>query len=58
MLTEWGNKFPESKIKAATETGMLKSLATVEDVAEQVRTLATTKSMTGQNIILDCGIAV
>lgn len=58
LLTEWGQKFPESKIQATTEKGMLKRLATVEDVAEQVRTLATNMSMTGQNIVLDCGIAV
>ena len=58
MLTEWGQKFSQSKIKATTEKGTLKRLATVEDVAEQVRTLATNKSMTGQNIVLDCGIAV
>ncbi len=58
MLTEWGQKFPESKIKATADKGMLKRLATVEDVADQVRTLAANKSMTGQNIVLDCGIAV
>ena len=58
MLTEWGQRFSEDKIKANAEKGMLKSLATVEDVAEQVRTLATNRSMTGQNVILDCGIAV
>lgn len=58
MMTEWGQKFPESKIKATAEKSVLKRLATVEDVAEQVRTLAINKSMTGQNIVLDCGIAV
>jgi NAD(P)-dependent dehydrogenase (short-subunit alcohol dehydrogenase family) len=58
MLTEWGQQFSESKIQATTEKGILKTLATVEDVAEQVRTLATNKSMTGQNIVMDCGIAV
>ncbi|KAF7510829.1 hypothetical protein GJ744_005929 [Endocarpon pusillum] len=58
MLTEWGQRFSEDKIKATAEKGMLKSLATVEDVAEQVKTLATNRSMTGQNVILDCGIAV
>ncbi len=58
MLTEWGQRFSEDKIKAATEKGILKNLATVEDVAEQVRTLATNKSMTAQNVIVDCGIAV
>jgi NAD(P)-dependent dehydrogenase (short-subunit alcohol dehydrogenase family) len=58
MLTEWGQQFSEGQIKAISEKGMLKRLATVEDVAEQVRSLATNKSMTGQNIVLDCGIAV
>lgn len=58
LLTEWGERFPESKIKATAEKGLLKRLVTVEDVAEQVKTLATNKSMTGQNIVLDCGIAV
>jgi len=58
MMTEWGQKFPEAKVKAATEKGVLKSLATVEDVAEQVRTIVMSKSMTGQNVVLDCGIAI
>jgi hypothetical protein len=58
MLTEWGQKFPQSTIQGATEKGVLKTLATVEDVADQVRTLAVNKSMTGQNIVLDCGIAI
>ncbi|EHY55447.1 hypothetical protein HRR83_008876 [Exophiala dermatitidis] len=58
MLTEWGNQFPESKVKATTEKSALKSLATPEDVAEQIRTLVLSKSITGQNIVLDCGIAI
>jgi NAD(P)-dependent dehydrogenase (short-subunit alcohol dehydrogenase family) len=58
MMTEWGQKFPEAKVKAATEKGVLKSLATVEDVADQVRTIVMSKSMTGQNVVLDCGIAI
>lgn len=58
MMTEWGANFPESKVKATTEKSALKSLATPEDVAEQVRTLVTGKSMTGQNLVLDCGIAI
>jgi NAD(P)-dependent dehydrogenase (short-subunit alcohol dehydrogenase family) len=58
MMTEWGQKFPEARVKAATEKGVLKSLATVEDVAEQVRTIVMSKSMTGQNVVLDCGIAI
>ena len=33
MMTEWGRKFPESKVKATKEKGVLQSLATVEDAA-------------------------
>ena len=58
MMTEWGEKFPESKVKATTEKSALKRLADVDDVAEQVRSLAMSKSITGQNIVIDCGIAV
>jgi hypothetical protein len=75
MLTEWGNKFPEAKVKATTvsssnfissftcmeylltvrddkDKSALKSLATPEDVADQVKTMVLSKSMTGQNIVV------
>ncbi|KAK4497990.1 hypothetical protein PRZ48_010646 [Zasmidium cellare] len=55
LLTEWGMKFPQSKREAATNNTKLKRLATVEDVAAVVRTLALNQSMTGQNILLDSG---
>src|SRR5271155_4154082 len=58
MMTEWGSRFPEVKIKATTEKSALKNLPTTEDVADQVKTLALSKSITGQNIVLDCGIAI
>ncbi|KAF2102272.1 NAD(P)-binding protein [Rhizodiscina lignyota] len=58
MLTEWGLKFPEKKREAATNNTKLKRLPTVEDVADQVRTLALSKSMTGQNVVIDCGTTV
>ncbi|KAK5328388.1 hypothetical protein LTR93_002173 [Exophiala xenobiotica] len=58
MMTEWGNKFPEAKVKATTEKSALKSTASPEDVAEQIRTLILSKSITGQNIVMDCGIAI
>ncbi|KAK5449681.1 hypothetical protein LTS15_008756 [Exophiala xenobiotica] len=58
MMTEWGNKFPETKVKATTEKSALKSTASPEDVAEQIRTLVLSKSITGQNIVMDCGIAI
>lgn len=55
MLTEWGMRFPETKIKKAVENTKLKRLATVEDVADQVRTLILSKSVTGQNLCIDGG---
>ena len=58
MMTEWGHKFPEAKVKATRERGVLKNLATVEDVADQIRTIVMSKSMTGQNVVMDCGIAI
>lgn len=53
-----GNHFPETKIKATTEKSALKTLTTPEEVAEQIKTLVLTKSITGQNIVLDGGIAI
>ncbi|KAF2477869.1 oxidoreductase ucpA [Lindgomyces ingoldianus] len=55
MLTEWGMKFPESKREAARNNTKLKRLATIEDVADQVRTLALSRSVTGQNLCIDGG---
>lgn len=55
MLTEWGLKFPESKRQKAVENTKLKRLATVEDVADQIRTLALSRSVTGQNLCIDGG---
>nr|OQO19665.1 hypothetical protein B0A51_10974 [Rachicladosporium sp. CCFEE 5018] len=58
LLTEWGLKFPEEKIEAATQATKLKRLATVEDVADHVRVLATSRSTTGQNIVVDGGTSL
>ncbi|KAF1832410.1 NAD(P)-binding protein [Decorospora gaudefroyi] len=55
LLTEWGLKFPEEKRKAAVGNTKLKRLATVEDVADQVRCLALSRSVTGQNVVIDGG---
>ncbi|KAJ9501189.1 hypothetical protein H2202_002983 [Exophiala xenobiotica] len=58
MLTEWGNQFPKATIKATTDKAALRSLAVPKDVAEQIRTLVLSESITGQNIVMDCGIAI
>ncbi|GIZ46183.1 hypothetical protein CKM354_000932100 [Cercospora kikuchii] len=58
LLTEWGMKFPEEKREGVREATPLKRLPTVEDCAEQVKTPALNRSMTGQNIILDGGLTL
>ncbi|KAF1931500.1 oxidoreductase ucpA [Didymella exigua CBS 183.55] len=58
LLTEWGLKFPEAKRNAAINNTKLKRLATVEDCADQVRVLALSRSITGQNISIDGGSSV
>lgn len=55
LETEWGLKFPEEvreRVKRGTKLGRL---ATVEDVAEQVRCLAVSRSTTGVNVVIDSG---
>jgi NAD(P)-dependent dehydrogenase (short-subunit alcohol dehydrogenase family) len=55
MLTEWGMKFPQAKRDAAVNNTKLKRLATPEDVADEVRMIALSRSVTGQNFVVDCG---
>ena len=58
MMTEWGQQFPESKVEATKGKAALGRTAEPEDVAEQVKALVLSKSITGQNIVIDCGIAI
>ena len=51
-------KFSEAKRDAARNNTKLKRLATVEDVAQQIRTLAVSQSQTGTNVILDSGSSI
>ena len=58
MLTEWGLKFPEDKVQAIREKSALKDIATPEDVASMVVHVATNRSLTGQNLVMDAGFTV
>jgi hypothetical protein len=40
------------------EANKLKRFATVDDVAEQVRTFVSSKTITGQNAIIDAGFSL
>ncbi|CAK7566507.1 MAG: hypothetical protein SEPTF4163_004454 [Sporothrix epigloea] len=58
LMTEWGQRFSDDQIQEAVGKTVLGRVATVEDVAEQVKSLALSTSITGQNIVIDGGIAL
>ncbi|CAK7273915.1 hypothetical protein SEPCBS119000_005903 [Sporothrix epigloea] len=58
LLTEWGQRFSAEQIQDAVGKTALGRVASVEDVAEQVKALALSRSITGQNIVIDGGIAL
>ncbi|KXJ95602.1 short chain dehydrogenase [Microdochium bolleyi] len=58
LLTEWGSNFSEEVVESLKQKAALKDVATVEDVAQQVKTFALSRSQTGQNAVIDCGIAI
>ncbi|CAK7220136.1 hypothetical protein SCUCBS95973_004056 [Sporothrix curviconia] len=58
LMTEWGQRFSDEQVQATVDKTALGKLATVEDVAEQVKALALSTSITGQNIVIDGGIAI
>ena len=58
MLFDRGERFPKEKVEATKNKAALKDTADPVDVAEQVRALIMSKSTTGQNVIVDCGIAI
>jgi NAD(P)-dependent dehydrogenase (short-subunit alcohol dehydrogenase family) len=58
MMTEWGRRFPDAAIQAATRKAVLKRLAAVDDVAHHVRAIVMSNSITGQNVVVDGGVAI
>ncbi|GAB1218336.1 hypothetical protein ATERTT37_007590 [Aspergillus terreus] len=58
LMTDWGRGFPEERINAVEAKNVLKRLATPEDVAEQVRFLASSRSITGTNTVIDAGFSL
>jgi NAD(P)-dependent dehydrogenase (short-subunit alcohol dehydrogenase family) len=55
---EWGLSFPAERLEIARNANKLGRFATVEDVAEQVKTFVVSKSVTGQNAIVDAGFGL
>ena len=54
-MQEWGLSFSADRLEIARDTNKLARFATVEDVAEQVRAFVVSKSITGQNAVIDAG---
>ena len=57
-MQEWGLSFPQDKIEATRQANKLKRFASVEDVAAQVRTFVQSKTVTGQNAVIDGGFTL
>ncbi|EPE04042.1 short-chain dehydrogenase [Ophiostoma piceae UAMH 11346] len=58
LMTEWGLSFPQEKIEATRQTNKLKRFATVEDVAAQIKTFVQSRTVTGQNAVIDGGFTL
>ncbi|KAI1768611.1 short chain dehydrogenase [Hypoxylon sp. FL1150] len=55
LLTEWGDRFTDDQKDAHLQKTALKRFVQLEDVAEQVLTLARSSSITGINVVIDAG---
>ncbi|RAO69061.1 uncharacterized protein BHQ10_005073 [Talaromyces amestolkiae] len=58
LLTDWGNKYPEEAIAGLKEQAALKRETNLEDCAYQFVSIAKNTSMTGQEIVVDSGLAM
>jgi len=57
LLTEWGSKYGEERIKVLKEKAWLQRETDIEDCAQMFVDLAKNSSMTGQKITVDSGLA-
>ncbi|GAM34170.1 short chain dehydrogenase [Talaromyces pinophilus] len=58
LMTDWGKTFSPEKIQGVQDKNVLRRLATPEDVAEQIRFLAMSSSITGVNTVIDAGFSL
>ncbi|OAA57634.1 short chain dehydrogenase reductase [Niveomyces insectorum RCEF 264] len=58
LLTEWGLSFPPDRLAAVEKQNKLQRFATIEDVAVQVKAFVASKSVTGQNAVIDAGFSL
>ncbi|KAK1979365.1 short chain dehydrogenase [Colletotrichum cereale] len=55
LLTDWAERFSDEEKAGHIQQTKIKRAVTVEDVAEQVYTLAKSRSITGANVVIDGG---
>jgi hypothetical protein len=53
---EWGLRFSEEIHQKHKDTAVLKQLAEVDDVAQQVLAYVKNRSVTGANMVIDGGV--
>ncbi|KAL1897605.1 hypothetical protein Sste5346_003911 [Sporothrix stenoceras] len=58
LMTDWGRSFPQEKLDSVRETNKLKVFATVEDVARHVLCFVESRTVTGQNAVIDAGFSL
>ncbi|KAI6083707.1 short chain dehydrogenase [Hypoxylon rubiginosum] len=58
LLTEWGARFTDDQKDAHRQKTALQRFVQIEDVAEQVLTLAKSSSITGVNVVIDAGYTI
>ncbi|KAI0882879.1 short chain dehydrogenase [Annulohypoxylon maeteangense] len=55
LLTEWAERFTDDQKEAHRQKTALKRFVNIDDVADQVLTLAKSSSTTGINVVVDAG---
>lgn len=55
LLTEWGQRYSQEFVKSWTEATPLKAVPEVDQCADVYVAIARNRSMTGQQIEIDCG---
>ncbi|KIW67720.1 hypothetical protein PV04_06952 [Phialophora macrospora] len=58
LLTEWGLKYSEERIKAIKNAAPLKQETLLDDCADAYISLAKNTSITGQQIVVDSGLVI
>jgi len=58
LLTEWGLRYSEERIKATKNAAALKQETLLDDCADAFIATAKNSSMTGQQVVVDSGLVI